>query len=317
VVHPPLPSGDPGSVTNPDPGATPEPGPTTGPELSPSRVADVGGARVRRALPQRGRRTIGAWCFADHLGPVAHTRDTPVAVGPHPHIGLQTVTWLLEGAMLHRDSLGSVQTIRPGQLNLMTAGDAVSHAEEPIDDSDRALHGTQLWVAQPDATRHGPAAFTHHAELPTIDLANGRAVVLVGRLDGVHSPVVHDTPLVGADLEIHRGVATVPLAPAFEHGVVVLEGALSLEGTTVVPGELAYLGPGRDELSLSATGTARLMLLGGEPFEAPVLMWWNFVGRSRSELTEAVAAWNRGSDRFGDSGSPLARIPAPATPWRS
>jgi redox-sensitive bicupin YhaK (pirin superfamily) len=285
--------------------ALPSPSPTI--EISPSRIAEVGDARVRRALPQRTRRTVGAWCFADHMG--------PMAVGPHPHMGIHTVTWLLEGALLHRDSLGSEQVIRPGELNVMTAGGAVSHAEEPADGYSGGLHGIQLWVAQPEATRHADAAFEHHPALPEIDLAHGRATVLVGSVDGVVSPAVHDTPLVGVDLEVSAGAVTVPLDPLFEHCLVVLDGSAVVDGEVVAPGALAYLGLGRDELTVATSGSARLLVLGGEPFESPVVMWWNFVGRTRQEMVEAVTAWDAGADRFGETGSSMARIPAPLPPW--
>jgi quercetin 2,3-dioxygenase len=289
--------------------------PSAAVEISPSRIAEVGGAQVRRALPQRTRRTVGAWCFADHVGPVSFSGDNPVAIGPHPHMGLHTVTWLLDGDLVHRDSLGSEQAIRPGQLNVMTAGNAVSHAEEPIDRSSGWLHGIQLWVAQPEATRHGPAAFEHHAVLPELDLAHGKATVLVGRIGDTVSPAVHDTPLVGAQLEVAAGAVTVPLETGFEHCLVVLDGSVDVEGRTVAPGALAYLGLGRDELTVSAGERARLLVLGGEPFESPVLMWWNFVGRTRDEMIEAVSTWNAGPGRFGETGSSMARIPAPVPPW--
>ncbi len=238
-----------------------------------------------------------------------------MAVGPHPHMGLHTVTWLLDGALLHRDSLGSEQVIRPGQLNVMTAGIGVSHAEEPIARRPERIHGIQLWVAQPEATRHGPPAFEHHAELPELDLACGRAAVLVGSVDGVVSPAVHHTPLVGVDLEVRAGAVTVPLEPTFEHCLVVLEGSVDVDGHTVAPGALAYLGLGRDELTVATADRARLLALGGVPFEAPVVMWWNFVGRARREMAEAVAEWNDDDGRFGKTRSSMARVPAPLPPW--
>jgi len=249
------------------------------------------------------------------MGPIPASPGYPMAVGPHPHTGIHTVTWLLEGALLHRDSLGSEQVVRPGELNVMTAGGAVSHAEEPVDGYSGGLHGIQLWVAQPEVTRHGEAGFEHHAALPEIDLAHGRASVLVGSVDGVVSPAVHDTPLVGVDLEVRGGAVTVPLEPMFEHCMVVLEGSAVVDGQVVAPGALAYLGLGRDELTVASNGSARLLVLGGEPFESPLVMWWNFVGRSRQEMVEAVTAWNAGADRFGETGSSMARIPAPVPPW--
>ncbi len=302
-------------------------------EITPSRTAEVGGVQVRRALPRRTRRTVGAWCFADHMGPLstksaaleagADDPDTSVgvAVGPHPHVGLQTVTWLLAGELLHRDSLGSEQEIRAGQLNLMTAGHGVSHAEESTGRRQQEMHGIQLWVAQPEATRHGAPGFEHHAQLPQVELGAADATVLVGDFAGVSSPARRDTNHVGVELDLRRGRAVVPLVAGYEYAIVVLSGAVVLgAGQRVVPGELGYLGTGRDELPVSAPEGARLLLLGGEPFESPILMWWNFVGRSREEMDSARADWESGADgtgRFGDTGSPLDRIPAPPTPWSS
>ncbi len=293
--------------------ATPVPAPSAV-DVHRSREAVVGDARVRRALPQRSQRTVGAWCFIDHLGP-APVDSTASGIGPHPHCGLHTVTWLVRGELLHRDSLGSEQVIRPGQLNLMTAGRGVSHAEEPTGRLGGGLHGVQLWVAQPEATRHQAPAFEHHTELPEVELGSGQVTVLVGELGGAASPARRDTRLVGVDLRLRPGRVDLPVEPAFEHAVVVLEGTVQVEGRTVVPGSLGYLAPGRHELGLAATEPTRLLLVGGEPFESAVTMWWNFVGRSRAELAEAGSQWNAGSDRFGETGSPMGRIPAPAPPW--
>src|ERR1700744_1891338 len=147
-------------------------------ELSPGRATQVGALPVRRILPQRPRRTVGSWCFLDHAGPVRAEPGASFGIGPHPHMGLQTVTWLLAGELLHLDSLGSEQLIRPGQLNLMTAGHGVAHAEEDPARSEE-VHAVQLWVAQPAATRDGPSAFEHHAELPQVELDGAQATVLV------------------------------------------------------------------------------------------------------------------------------------------
>ncbi len=284
-------------------------------EITPSREAQVGGTAVRRALPQRTRRTVGAWCFADHLGPVSAAAGRDPGIGPHPHCGLHTVTWLLAGELVHRDSVGSVQSIRPGQLNLMTAGHGVSHAEEGTGDRGGSLHGIQLWVAQPETTRHGPPAFEHHPVLPTLDLDHGHATVLAGELGGAVSPARRDTPLVGVELALRPGATHLPLVPTFEYALVVLEGAVDVGGRMVTPGHLGYLAAGGDELSLAATGPTTVMLLGGAPFESPVVMWWNFVGRDRQELVEAGDQWNAGAERFGETGSSLDRIPAPPPPW--
>ncbi|MCU1455246.1 MAG: Pirin family protein [Acidimicrobiales bacterium] len=281
-------------------------------EITPSRQADVAGTAVRRALPRRARRTVGAWCFADHMGP--SDRGAEVAIGPHPHIGLQTVTWLVEGEMVHRDSLGSEQVIRAGQLNLMTAGRGISHAEEATG-AVRGLHGIQLWVAQPDSTRQAEPAFEHHAELPRVELDAGDATVLIGDFAGQSSTARRDTDHVGVELAIRAGVTTMPLRGDHEHALVVLAGAVGIGAAVVTPGHLAYLGIGRDELALQATEPTRLLLLGGVPFESPVLMWWNFVARTRAEMDTARADWSRASERFGETSSPLERIPAPVPPW--
>jgi len=168
-------------------------------EVTEGRPTEVGGMPVRRSLPQRRRRTVGAWCFVDHFGP-ADVAEASMLVGPHPHLGLHTVTWVLDGEVVHHDSLGSEQLIKPGQLNLMTAGRGVAHAEETPPGATGALHGLQLWVAQPDATRSGPAAFEHHSALPEAEVGPVVATVLVGELAGVRSPARADSPLVGADL---------------------------------------------------------------------------------------------------------------------
>jgi quercetin 2,3-dioxygenase len=286
------------------------------PELRAGREAMVGSMRVRRVLPQRARRTVGAWCFADHLGPVRTGDEVEVGIGPHPHIGLQTVTWLLSGELLHLDSLGSEQPIRPGQLNLMTAGAGVAHAEESTKRGRGELHGVQLWVAQPDATRHGPPAFEHHGELPRLDLVGARAVVLVGELAGQVSPARRDTDHLGADLVIEPPGTTLPLRSDYEHALVVLEGAVSLgDGLQAEPGTLAFLGSGRDECRLEVLAPARALLLGGVPFHEPILMWWNFVGRSRNEFSEARQQWSTRNERFGVVHSRLERIDVDPPPW--
>jgi hypothetical protein len=282
-------------------------------EIGASREANVGGMRVLRALPRKGRRTVGAWCFADHLTPVPNAAD----IGPHPHTGLQTVTWLVEGQLVHRDSLGSEQAIRPGQLNLMTAGNGVAHAEESARPVRGTLHGLQLWVAQPEGTRHGAAAFEHHAELPEAELPGGVATVLVGEYAGTPSPARHDTPLVGADLDLRTGAGVWPLRPDFEHALIVLTGALGIDGETVRPGALAYLGLGRDEIVLDTAEPTRAVLLGGEPFPDTLVMWWNFVARTRAEVDTAYAAWQIEDDRFGRVDSTLPRIPVGAPFWQT
>jgi redox-sensitive bicupin YhaK (pirin superfamily) len=284
-------------------------------EITPSRESMVGAMRVRRALPRRERRTVGAWCFADHMGPELVTETRGLDIGPHPHTGLHTVTWLVAGEVLHRDSLGSEQVIRAGQLNLMTAGHGVTHSEEATGRYRGQLHGVQLWVAQPEATRHGAAAFEHHAELPRVELGSAVATVLVGSFASATSSARHDTPLVGVDAALGPGTGAWPLEPAFEYALVVLDGKVLVGEQVVEPGQLGYLGRGRAELVLAAAEPARLLLLGGEPFAEPIRMWWNFVIRDRDELDAAWRQWESGDDRFGRLRSPLPRIPAPPPFW--
>jgi hypothetical protein len=283
-------------------------------EVTASHTAEVGGFTVRRALPRRGRRTVGAWCFADHMGPADVTEGSGLDVGPHPHMGLQTVTWLLDGQALHKDSLGSEQVIAPGQLNLMTAGHAVAHAEEATGHYRGTLEGIQLWIALPDATRHSLAAFEHHTDLPQVELDGGVATVLVGEHDGRQSPARHDTPLLGVDLDL-RERSTIPLRADFEHALVVLRGSVAVDGEKIVPGNLAHLGLDRDELEIEVAEHSRVMLLGGLPFDEPLLMWWNFVARSRDEIDAAYASWRDQDDRFGRVRSTLPVIPASAPFW--
>jgi redox-sensitive bicupin YhaK (pirin superfamily) len=290
-------------------------------EVREGRHADVSGLAVTRVLPTKGRRTVGAWCFVDLMGPVDPDDPDPLEVGPHPHIGLSTVTWLLEGEALHTDSLGTEQVIRAGQLNLMTAGRGISHAELA---THPPFRGAQLWIAQPEATRHGSPAFEHHAELPRIELpgTGGQAEgsVLIGRLAGAAagttSPARADTPLIGLDLRLRPGRTIVPLEPRFEHAVAPLDGPVKVGGHVVEPGWLALVPAGADELPLEVRSSAgRVLLLGGVPLGEPVAMWWNFVARDRDELTAAWRDWNDRTGRFGAVASPLRRIEAPPPPW--
>ncbi len=284
-------------------------------EIIDSSEASVGRFAVRRALPRRPRRTVGPWCFADHFGPAAVTPERGLDIGPHPHIGLQTVTWLVEGEVLHRDSLGSEQVIRPGELNLMTAGEGVSHSEEATGGYRGELEGLQLWVAQPHATRHGAAAFEHHADLPTVELPGCVATALIGGVAGASSPARRDTDHMGAQLQVH-GDTTVPLQRGFEHALIVLRGAVGVDGTVVTPGHLAYLGAGRDECHLEHREDSLVALIGGVEFPEPLLMWWNYVARTKDEIVEAHRDWTARDERFGHVASPLASIDVDAPPWR-
>ncbi len=274
------------------------------------------GMTIVRTLPTARRRSIGAWCFLDHIGPVS-VSGHGMRVGPHPHIGLQTVTWLIEGEILHRDSLGSLQLIRPGQLNLMTAGKGISHSEESPAPFPPRMHGVQFWIATPDADRFGEPAFAHHPELPVFRHDGIQVTVLLGEQQGHASPGRIFSPLVGLDLLADAAVQTrLPLRADFEYGVQVLEGTLSIGEEVLEPGTLLYLEPGSDLLALQADAGFRAILIGGEPLQEPLLMWWNFVGRTQDEVTTACRDWNAGAPYFGEVvGYDGGRLEAPMPPW--
>jgi redox-sensitive bicupin YhaK (pirin superfamily) len=320
-------------VTNLEPRPTEQvcvAGPAADVELVEPRDVPLGGPRamtVRRTLPSRARSLVGPFCFVDHYGPDDVAATGGMDVPPHPHTGLQTVTWLFEGAVLHRDALGSEQTITPGQLNLMTAGRGICHSEEstPATFPDRpVLHGVQLWTALPESARHGDRAFEHVADVPRVTVDGAELQVFLGRLGDVESPARAYSPLVAAQVDVPAGARVrLPVDPTFEHAVLVDSGALRFEGHDVAPAWLAYAPPGRDVLVLEAgDAPVRAVLLGGAPFEEPVLMWWNFVGRTHDEVVEARAQWQaavtgdtEGLGRYGEvHGYDGPALPAPELP---
>jgi quercetin 2,3-dioxygenase len=285
-------------------------------EVTTAREVDLGeGTRVRRLLPKRQRSTIGAWCFVDHFGPQDIDGGRGMFVPPHPHIGLQTVTWLVEGDVLHRDSLGNQQAIHPGQLNLMTAGIGIAHAEESPVDHPPVMHGVQLWVALPERSSGVDPSFDHIPDLPVVETSNARVAVLMGEILGARSPAPAYSPLLGADVEIQQdAMQALPLRADFENGFVVLSGEAIIEGVTLRPGNLLYLGLGRDDITVQTSARARLLLLGGEPFGEPIFMWWNFVAHSAEEIERARADWEN-HQRFGDvAGFDGPRLEAPPLP---
>lgn len=276
--------------------------------------------RVRRLLPTLGRRLVGAWCFVDHYGPDDIADGPGMQVPPHPHIGLQTVSWLLDGEVRHRDSLGRDALIRPGELALMTAGRAIAHAEQSPVAHPALLHGAQLWVALPEADRGVEPDFAHHTALPGFTDGGLTATVLLGEMAGAVSPGRVYSPLVGVDLAVEPGADVVlPLEPDFEYAVLSSLGGAQVCGHRLDPGALLYLGTGRRELRLRADDAARLLLLGGEPFDEQIVMWWNFLGSSGEEVAAAREAWAAG-ERFGTvagyEGDPLPAPSMPATPLR-
>ena len=301
-----------------------------GPRLLNLEMRDVplGGIRamqVSRALPQRDLPLVGAWCFLDRFGP----QRTMMRVEPHPHIGLQTVTWPISGEVRHRDSVGSDVIVRRGVLNLMTAGAGISHSEYSVGETDVELDALQLWVALPEATRFGAASFEQHADLPVLDLpaaaGSAQATVVLGTLGEASSPATAHTPIVGAELDLTPGAdVLVPLDTAWEHALLLIDGDASVSGA---PGteahdtadldanSLLYLCTHRDAITVRSSAGARIFLLGGEPFPDEIVMWWNFVGRSHDEIVAAREDWENSTARFGhviDHGS--ERIPAPPLP---
>ncbi|MFE0821269.1 pirin family protein [Streptomyces sp. NPDC058807] len=299
-------------------GASEDDVPAAGIEVLTARDVPLGGPRamrVRRTLPQRARTLIGAWCFADHYGPDDVAGSGGMNVPPHPHTGLQTVSWLFSGEIEHRDSLGTHALVRPGELNLMTGGFGIAHSEVSTSGT-AVLHGVQLWVALPDEHRGTDRDFQHHAPVP-VTLDNGTVRVFLGSLAGDTSPVSTFTPLLGAEVSLDPGgTMSLEVDAGFEHGVLVDSGDVRVDGDTVRPTELGYLAPGRRTLTLTneSAATARLVLLGGPPFPEEIVMWWNFIGRSHDEIVQAREDWTKGN-RFGEvHGYDGAPLPAPELP---
>ncbi len=306
------------------------------------REVPLGGLRamtVRRTLPNRERTTIGAWCFIDHYGP---NRVRPLLAGgdsvslgtddgtkpahegmfvaPHPHTGLQTVTWLFSGEVEHRDSVGSHQLITPGSVNLMTAGRGIQHSEVSAT-FDGWLHGVQLWVVLPDAHRH-QLPFFEHFTAPRVTLGNAEVTVFVGSLGDIAAPPTTFSDLVGAELNMpaHTTIE-VPYRSDFEYGILIDRGHASVNDEDVPPHHLAYVEPGAGNLTITAHEPTRLLLLGGVPFDESIVMWWNFIARSHDEIVAMREAWQgdvidgtTGEGIFGQMSFDGPSIPAPEMP---
>lgn len=276
---------------------------------------------VRRTLPARERSLVGAWCFVDHYGPDDVARTGGMDVAPHPHCGLATVSWLFEGEIEHRDSLGTLGPVRPGEVNLMTAGRGIAHSEVSTTDTS-VLHGVQLWYALPEHARHGDPFFEHHVPEPVEPAPGVRAAVFTGELFGSRSPVVTAVPLVGAEVVLEPGASVVlDLPPDHEVGVLLDRGAVTYAARPLAPtepavaepavaelavAELAVVGVGRDgrrpgaDLVLEAGAEgARVVVLAGPPFGEQIVMWWNFVARDHDEIEAARRSWNAHEPRFG------------------
>ena len=287
-------------------------------EIIEPRDVPLGGPRampVRRTLPSKQRSLVGAWCFADHYGPDDVSATGGMRVPPHPHTGLQTISWLFSGEVEHRDSAGHHALVRPGELNIMTAGRGINHSEYSTPPT-TVLHGIQLWTALPGPFRRAKPGFERYVPpavvLPdargdggTRDGAGGgshsgsddgpaRLRVFLGELQGSASPVRTSSPLLGAELSLGAGAAVVrDRADAFEHAFPPDGGELELDGEPVVEAHLAYAAPGRSGVRLSNPGRSRIrvMILGGPPFREEITMWWNFVGRTHEEIAEFRSQW--------------------------
>lgn len=285
-----------------------------------SRAVPLGGVRameVQRMLPQRQLPTVGAWCFLDRFGP----QVTRMRVEPHPHIGLQTVTWPFVGTVRHRDSVGSDVDITRGGLNLMTSGAGISHSEYSVGEDAVPLDALQLWVALPESRRHGAPAFERHTDLPVVVLdGGGEGTVVLGTFAGVSSPATAYTPIAGVELRIPAGATVhLPLVPSWEYALAGVQGTVTVstapDALELNTSALLYLGTHRTGIDVRAATDATLFLLGGEPFEDDIVMWWNFVGRTHDEIAEAREDWEARSDRFGHvEGHGDVRIPAPPLP---
>jgi redox-sensitive bicupin YhaK (pirin superfamily) len=279
----------------------------------PGRPMQLNELPIWRALPARGRRLIGPWCFLDRYGPLSFTDEKPMDVAPHPHIGIQTVSWLLEGEILHRDSLGFEAPLRAGGVNVMTSGRGIAHSEETPRRNGGGLNGVQLWVAMPDADRNGEPGLEHVDEVPVVEHRGG--------LVRIFTPERRFSPMIGADVEVHpHETLVLPLDTAFEHGLYLLDGDAVIEQQPLTVNTLYDLGAGRAELAIATRDGARLLLIGGEPFPERVLMWWNFVARTPEEIAAARTAWQtggfgpvRGYDGPPIPAPPLAKF-APANP---
>ncbi|MBY6410110.1 pirin family protein [Rhodococcus sp. BP-252] len=294
-------------------------------EVLTARDVPLGGPRamtVRRTLPQRERSLIGAWCFADHYGPDDVSTTGGMDVPPHPHTGLQTVSWLFTGEIEHRDTMGNHAMVRPGELNLMTAGHGIAHTEVSTSNT-TILHGVQLWVALPADAADTPRDFAHYVP-PAVERSGVAVRVFLGECAGDRSPVHTFTPLLGAELTFAPGAEIeLDVDPTFEHGVLVDDGTVQVVESAAEPlvrTEMGYIGVGATRLHLRNVGAdvaARVVLLGGTPLNEDIIMWWNFVGRTHSEIERYREQWQAHSDRFGQVQGyegDTQHLPAPTLP---
>lgn len=278
------------------------------------RSRDLGGFRVGRVLPATERRLVGPFIFFDHMGPTTFEAGKGIDVRPHPHIGLATVTYLFEGAILHRDSLGSMRRIEPGDVNWMTAGRGIVHSERTAEADRRAaspLHGIQSWVALPRAEEEAEPAFTHYGreQLPAFEREGVALRLIAGSAYGRHSPVATLSPLFYLDGRLEAKAELELPEEHAERGVYLVEGAVELEGRRLEAGRLAVLAPGGAP-RLRALEASRVMLLGGAPLDGERFIWWNFVSSDRQRIERAKRDWQEG--RFPPVPGETEFIPLPA-----
>lgn len=278
---------------------------------------DLGdGFHVRRALPSRQRRMVGPFVFFDQMGPTVLRAGTGLDVRPHPHIGLATVTYLFDGEIVHRDSLGTTQTIRPGEVNWMIAGRGIVHSERTAADkrsAESALFGIQTWIALPKAEEERAPSFRHHAasELPLIDGEGKSLRLIAGSLYGARAPVATLSDMFYADVTLATN-AQLPVAADYEQrAIYVIRGRIDIDGSTFDVGQLVVLRP-QQSITARALAPAQVLLLGGAPMDGPRHVWWNFVSSSNERIEQAKADWRDG--RLGSVPGDMEFIPLPVAP---
>lgn len=277
------------------------------------RPRDIGGFEVRRVLPSVERRSVGPFVFFDQMGPAELAPGQGIDVRPHPHIGLATVTYLFAGTIVHRDSLGSVQSIEPGAVNWMTAGRGIVHSERSdaeLRKQRQKLYGIQIWVALPKQHEETAPDFTHYAaeSLPVIEGEGKTVRVIAGSLFGKASPVKTYSALFYGDATLQPGASLSLDKHYHERAIYLLEGSVEIAGQPFEPGRLLVFSSG-DEITVKASSTTRLLLFGGEPLDGPRYLWWNFVSSSRERIERAKADWD--AYRFAPVPDETERIPLP------
>ncbi|HEX6261155.1 MAG TPA: pirin family protein, partial [Woeseiaceae bacterium] len=281
------------------------------------RRSDLGGGfTVQRALPSARKRMVGPFVFFDQMGPTVLTRGRGLDVRPHPHIGLATVTYMFTGEILHRDSLGSVQPIRPGEVNWMTAGSGIVHSERTppeLRDIDAPAFGIQSWIALPRQHEETEPSFAHHssAELPVIEANGAKIRLIAGSLYGERAPVQTFSEMFYADVTLETNAALALPSTDEERAVYPIAGAVLIGHATFEPGKLVVLKPGRAVTVTASTAPARLMLMGGAPMDGPRHVWWNFVSSSRERIEQAKADWRGGRFATVPGETEFSPLPGP------